>query len=137
MSGAYIIYIVGRCANSVLHYSATVGCNLLTVVMFCIHTLPLVYRTMFVAPNVMLMNAMACRVFRNTKFGNQLWVDPTISIPSIPLQAPSANSSATLALGDNRSRGSRGAIERRNFENGDVIDIHSSYKNGYERADRG
>ena len=84
--------------------------------MFCIHSLPLVYRTVFVAPNVMLMNVMACRVFRNTKFGNQ-WVDPTISIPSIPFQAPDANSSAIPAVGDNQSRGSWEAIEGSKLEN--------------------
>jgi len=41
------------------------------------------------------MNVMACRVFRDTKFGNQ-WVDPTISIPSIPVQEPDANSPAPM-----------------------------------------
>ena len=71
---------------------------------------------MFVAPNVMLMNVMACRVFRNTKFGNQC-VDPTISIPSIPFQAPDANSSAIPAVGDNQSRGSWEAIEGSKLEN--------------------
>jgi hypothetical protein len=71
---------------------------------------------MFVAPNVMLMNVMACRVFRNTKFSNQ-WVDPTISIPSIPLQAPDANSSAIPAVGENQSRGSWEAIEGGKLEN--------------------
>jgi hypothetical protein len=51
-------------------------------------------------PNMMLMNIMACRVFRNTKFGNQ-GMDPTMTIPSIPVQEPDSNSSATPALNDN------------------------------------
>jgi hypothetical protein len=115
-----------RRADLVLRYSATVGCNLLTVVLFYAKSLPVVYRVAFTVPNTMLTNVMACRVYRDTKFGNQ-WVNPTKNIPSIPLQAPTANSSAISALGDNQSRGSRGATGRRT-ENGDGIDIFSSQK---------
>ena len=43
-----------------------------------------------------MMNVMAWRVFRNTKFGNQ-WVDPTIIIPSIAFQESDPNSSPTYA----------------------------------------
>ncbi|PPQ74973.1 hypothetical protein CVT24_010274 [Panaeolus cyanescens] len=52
-----------------LYYSATVSLNLLTVIMFFIESVPPTYRLMFTLPNVTLMNIMACRVFRNTKFG--------------------------------------------------------------------
>lgn len=31
--------------------------------------IPPVYRTMFTVPNIAIMNIMACRVFRNTRFG--------------------------------------------------------------------
>ena len=110
MSGTHITYIF-RCANSVLPSSATVGLNLLTVVVFYIRSLPLEYRIVLGAPSTMVTNVMACRVFRNTKIGNKLWVDPTLNIPSILLQAPDANSSATRTLGSNQSHGSRGAIK--------------------------
>jgi len=100
-----ILISVCRNDNLVLHSSATVGCNLLTVVVFCIHSFPLVYRTMFVAPNVMLMNVMASRVFRNTKFGNQgMDLTTTLTIPSTAVQEPEENSSATPALGGTQPR---------------------------------
>ena len=131
MGGAHFTYIF-RHANLVLHYSATVGCNLLTVVMFFITSLPLMYRTMFVVPNVMLMNVMACRVFRNTIFGNQC-MNPAISISSIAFQEPNANSSADRVPGlisetDNQCRLGRGAVGRK-LESDDVIAIFPSHKN--------
>lgn len=49
--------------------STTISTNLLTVVLMLIHPVPEVYRTMLAGPNVMLMNIMACRVFRKTKLG--------------------------------------------------------------------
>ncbi|KIM36345.1 hypothetical protein M413DRAFT_31763 [Hebeloma cylindrosporum] len=112
-----------------MYYLATVGCNLLTVVMFYIKSLPGGYRTMFVVPNVMLMNIMACRVYRNTKFGNQ-WVESTISIIPITFQEP--NSSATRALDilsdtGNRAGGS-GFVKAGRLENGELIGTYSSHK---------
>ncbi|KAF9044940.1 hypothetical protein BJ165DRAFT_1404214 [Panaeolus papilionaceus] len=61
-------------SRSLLHdgqkfYTATVSLTLLTVIMFFIDSVPPIYRLMFSIPNVALMNIMACRVFRNTKFG--------------------------------------------------------------------
>jgi len=41
----------------------------MTVIMLYIKDVPVSYRTMFTVPNIMLMNIMACRVFRNTKLG--------------------------------------------------------------------
>ncbi|KAF8154858.1 hypothetical protein B0H34DRAFT_718261 [Crassisporium funariophilum] len=51
------------------YYLSTVTLNLLTVIMLYISSVPITYRTMFTVPNITLMNIMACRVFRNTKFG--------------------------------------------------------------------
>ncbi|TFK19029.1 hypothetical protein FA15DRAFT_660246 [Coprinopsis marcescibilis] len=51
------------------YYMVTVFSNLLTVVMIYMTSLPATYRTIFSAPNIMLINVMACRVFRHTKFG--------------------------------------------------------------------
>lgn len=120
--------------------------------MFSIDTLPIVYRTMFVVPNVMLMNVMACRVFRNTKFGNQ-FTEPTIpsaprrgpapnhaiSVSAIAFEEPSTNSSITHALtliseSDSQSRVDRGAVEK--LENADMIDIYSSEKHIDMQDDR-
>jgi len=89
---------------------------------------------MFLVPNTMLMNVMACRVFRNTKFGNQR-MDPTTAIPSIAFQEPEPNSSETHAPDlisdiDNRCRGGVGGpVAGRKLEHGDVIEIYSSHKN--------
>ena len=62
---------------------------------------------MFTVPNTRLMNVMACRVFRDTKLGNQ-WVDPTIAISSISFQETNANSSAAYAPGLISETGNRG-----------------------------
>ncbi|KAF9044987.1 hypothetical protein BJ165DRAFT_1474700 [Panaeolus papilionaceus] len=51
------------------YYTVTVSLNLLTVIMLFVSSVPPVYRIMFVVPNVVLTNIMACRVFRDTKFG--------------------------------------------------------------------
>ncbi|KAF9045141.1 hypothetical protein BJ165DRAFT_1528051 [Panaeolus papilionaceus] len=52
-----------------VYYLTTVTSNLVVVIMFYIDAVPPVYRSMFTVPNVALMNIMACRVFRKTKFG--------------------------------------------------------------------
>ncbi|KAJ7354455.1 hypothetical protein DFH08DRAFT_1077163 [Mycena albidolilacea] len=52
-----------------LYYLITVAANLLTVSMFYNTRVGAGYRTMFTACNVMVINAMGCHVFRNTKFG--------------------------------------------------------------------
>ncbi|CAA7262456.1 unnamed protein product [Cyclocybe aegerita] len=49
------------------YYLTTVTTNLLTVVVFYFHFVPVVYRAMFAVPNAVLMNIMACRVYRRTK----------------------------------------------------------------------
>ncbi|KAF8898046.1 hypothetical protein CPB84DRAFT_1681667 [Gymnopilus junonius] len=51
------------------YYLTTVTTSLLTVIMLYIPSVPVTYQTMFTVPNIVLMNIMACRVFRNTKFG--------------------------------------------------------------------
>ncbi|KAF4609851.1 hypothetical protein D9613_010431 [Agrocybe pediades] len=51
------------------YYLTTVTTSLMTVIMLYIKAVPVSYQTMFTVPNIMLMNIMACRVFRNTKFG--------------------------------------------------------------------
>ena len=74
----------------------------MTVIMLYIRGVPAVYRTMFTIPNIVIMNMMACRVFRNTRladFQQSLIVNSNIvlsregrnnrsgprSIPTIPL----------------------------------------------------
>ncbi|PPQ98316.1 hypothetical protein CVT26_013635 [Gymnopilus dilepis] len=53
-----------------LYYLTTVATRLLTVILFYSTNLPAAYRSMFILPNIVIMNIMACRVFRNTKFGH-------------------------------------------------------------------
>ena len=109
---------------------------------------------MFVVPNVMLMNIMACRVFRNTKFATH-GIKPTtataprrretapshaLSVSAIAFQETSANSSVTHELTlisetDNQFRGGGGAIEDEKLENADVIDIYSSHKHVSDMQD--
>ena len=85
---------------------------------------------MFVEPNVMLMNIMGCRVYRNTKFGNER-MDPTTAISlsrAIAFQGLDSSPSGTLVI-DNISKTdnqSRGVVET---NNSDVIEIYSSHKN--------
>jgi len=52
-----------------LYYLTTVTTSLMTVIMLYVSSVPITYRTMFTVPNIALMNIMACRVFRHTKFG--------------------------------------------------------------------
>jgi hypothetical protein len=107
---------------------------------------------MFVVPNVMLMNVMACRVFRNTKFGNQ-GMDPTtstapgrrgpapnhaISVSAIAFQETDANASVTHELTlISETRGGRGILGDKKLENdhADVIDIYSSHKHVFDMQD--
>ena len=42
----------------------------MTVIMLYIRGVPAVYRTMFTIPNIVVMNMMACRVFRNTRLAD-------------------------------------------------------------------
>lgn len=52
-----------------LYYLATVGVNILTIVMVLTPSVPPFYRAVFTIPNIALENAMACRVFRQLKLG--------------------------------------------------------------------
>jgi hypothetical protein len=89
---------------------------------------------MFFPPNVMLTNIMACRVFRNTKFGNQKMDSTTLISSSGAVVFPklNADSSETHALHPlsgnvNQNRGS-GCVEGRKPGNADVIEIYSSHR---------
>ncbi|KAF7358096.1 hypothetical protein MVEN_00857600 [Mycena venus] len=71
-----------------LYYLITVTANILTVVMFYNTRVGVGYRTMFTVCNVMVINAMACHVFRNTKFGFHRRVITTTELAS---RAPSGS----------------------------------------------
>jgi hypothetical protein len=59
-------------------YRATVGLNIVTVVMFLTPSIPAVVRAMITIPNIALENSMACRVFRMLKIdGNSLGSEST------------------------------------------------------------
>jgi hypothetical protein len=52
-----------------IYYLTSVSSFLVTVLVFYAESIPVTYRTMFTVPNIAVMNIMACRVFRNAKFG--------------------------------------------------------------------
>ncbi|PPR07124.1 hypothetical protein CVT24_010602 [Panaeolus cyanescens] len=52
-----------------LYYMVTLPVNLVTATIFCVKGVPAIYHVMFTVANNVLMNIMACRVFRNTKLG--------------------------------------------------------------------
>ncbi|CAA7262467.1 unnamed protein product [Cyclocybe aegerita] len=93
--------------NGQAYFMSTVGINLLTVTMWYIDSVPLPYRAMFGMPNIGMMNIMACRLFRNMKFGRFAPVSSTLptkmdktsknSKPSESVQNPSAAGSNTAA----------------------------------------
>jgi len=57
--------------------------GLFMVMVQYIQALPVVYKTLFTIPNLVLINVMACRVFRHLKLGD--FVDAsTINHPGIP-----------------------------------------------------
>jgi len=92
---------------------ATVTTSLLTVVLQYLPTVPIVCRTLFSLLNIVLMNIMACRVYRNTKFGifreSQIArsdaltskaiypqaVRPTSSLPPLRFRSPVESQSQT------------------------------------------
>jgi len=60
--------------------------GLLMVTVQYIQALPVVYKTLFTIPNLVLMNVMACRVFRHLKLGD--FVDAsTINHPGVPFNS--------------------------------------------------
>ncbi|KAJ7803191.1 hypothetical protein B0H14DRAFT_2889545 [Mycena olivaceomarginata] len=83
-----------------MYYLITVTANTLTVVMFYNTRVAPTYRVMFTVCNIMVTNAMACHVFRNTKFGFHRRIATTSDIlsrvsGSIPLSVPSQRSGGT------------------------------------------
>ncbi|KAJ7478661.1 hypothetical protein B0H11DRAFT_2028185 [Mycena galericulata] len=74
-----------------MYYIITVATNILTTLLVFIPGVSLVYRGMFVIPNVALTSIMACRVYRNTRLGitsgsGELSLPTLNSLdPSIPL----------------------------------------------------
>ncbi|KDR72732.1 hypothetical protein GALMADRAFT_228998 [Galerina marginata CBS 339.88] len=103
-----------------VYYLTTVISGLLTLIMQFIPSVPAAYQTMFVAPNAVLMNVMACRVFRNTKFGR--FRENTTSTSKIGLQEPS-NAKPLIPLSFIRgSRGQRPTSNGTTFD-ASVIDV--------------
>ncbi|KAF9044970.1 hypothetical protein BJ165DRAFT_1527913 [Panaeolus papilionaceus] len=81
-------------------YAATVSLNLFTVIAFFVDPVPPKCRPMFAIPNIILVNMMACRVFRNTKFG--LTRDTVISTTFL-------HSAAAVGNGNGNGNGENGA----------------------------
>ena len=66
--------------NGVFYFRrSTVGIYILTVMMLYIKGIPQAYSAMLGNPNVAIMNAMACRMYRNTKLGLYKLPGPNMS----------------------------------------------------------
>ncbi|KAJ3513401.1 hypothetical protein NLJ89_g2966 [Agrocybe chaxingu] len=91
LSGEYLpAFSRGLLHDGQAYYLTTVTTNLMTVVVFYFTFIPAVYRAMFAVPNAILMNMMACRVYRRTKLAlKNVSNHPTTSVskdaPIIPL----------------------------------------------------
>ncbi|KAI0795012.1 hypothetical protein C8Q75DRAFT_522010 [Abortiporus biennis] len=83
------------------YYAVTLILNIGTMVVSLDHTIPPVTRSILVAPNIVLMNAMACRLYRNLKIGlvKDPFTTPSISSTSVP------GGSAPIQFGAKSSRG--------------------------------
>ncbi|KAF9050303.1 hypothetical protein BJ165DRAFT_1577549 [Panaeolus papilionaceus] len=89
------------------YYTVTVSLNLLAVAMLFAPAIPPIYHVVFVGPNVALMNIMACRVFRDTKFGliqdTSMSSDSTKIGNSVPLRVTRDHDNAfEMSNGDQR-----------------------------------
>ncbi|KDR73141.1 hypothetical protein GALMADRAFT_722177 [Galerina marginata CBS 339.88] len=51
------------------YFLTIIALNLATAILFNNSAVPLVYRTFIGTPNIVLMNSMACHIFRNTRLG--------------------------------------------------------------------
>ncbi|KAF9527236.1 hypothetical protein CPB83DRAFT_769032 [Crepidotus variabilis] len=52
-----------------VYYATIISLNLVVIVLFFTESVPIVYRSFFGVPNVVLMNVMACYVYRKIRFG--------------------------------------------------------------------
>ncbi|CAA7262454.1 unnamed protein product [Cyclocybe aegerita] len=86
----------GLLKDGQVYYLTTVSTNLVTFIVFFIPFIPPAYRTMFSVPNVMLMNAMACRVYKRTKFG--LYRESADSVGLDDLHLSSKNGAVSIPL---------------------------------------
>jgi hypothetical protein len=89
-----------------VYYLSTVGLAFMSVIFITIESIPAVYRSAIGIPNIMLINVMACRVFRNTKFGifrettTSDFVLPTTDL-SIVFKSPSTSTQrSTVTSGE-------------------------------------
>ncbi|CAL1708186.1 unnamed protein product [Somion occarium] len=69
-SGKNMGYLTrGLLKTGQVYYLATVGLNILVIILLSTPAIPPAYRAMATVPNLALQNAMACRVFRLLKLG--------------------------------------------------------------------
>jgi len=62
--------VLNQLTSCSFFHRTTVTINLVAVIMLFNQSVPTILRTVFWVPNVLMVNIMACRVFRNTIFGN-------------------------------------------------------------------
>ncbi|CAA7262445.1 unnamed protein product [Cyclocybe aegerita] len=76
------------------YYLTTVITKLMTVIIFYFTLVPAVYRAMFAVPNAVVMNMMACRVYRRTKLARYR----ELKTPSSNLSSAMPNDRAVIPL---------------------------------------
>ncbi|CAA7262468.1 unnamed protein product [Cyclocybe aegerita] len=83
------------------YYLTTISLNLVTAIMFYNTSIPIVYRSFIGVPNIVLMNAMACHVYRKIRFG--VYRETTVlSTHELPLASDTTRGqSSGIAFGRN------------------------------------
>ncbi|CAA7262441.1 unnamed protein product [Cyclocybe aegerita] len=107
----------GLLQDEQIYYLTTVTTNLMTGVVFYLTFVPVVYRAMLAVPNAVLMNMMACCVYRWTKSARYKKLEnasstghPSHDGPIIPLVFASKNGASTMQQPDG-IEGKFGVIE--------------------------
>jgi len=88
------------------YYLTTISLNLITVSLFFNRSIPVVYRSFIGIPNIVLMNSMACHVYRNVRFG--VYVENASTITTISTRHDRKTESA-IVFGANKALHAYGA----------------------------
>ncbi|KDR70732.1 hypothetical protein GALMADRAFT_127627 [Galerina marginata CBS 339.88] len=89
----------GLLQDGQVYYLSTASIQLISMTLFGIHSIPLVYRLILGIPTQAIMNIMACRVFRHTKFG--VFHKVSVSHPSnqmTPIASSRKESNTTVTI---------------------------------------
>ncbi|KDR70733.1 hypothetical protein GALMADRAFT_230017 [Galerina marginata CBS 339.88] len=86
----------GLLQDGQVYYLSTTSVHLLNMILFNVHSIPIAYRFILGVPTQVIMNIMACRVFRNTKFG-VMFHQLSVNLPSSQM-APGTRKETSTAV---------------------------------------